>query len=456
MSARLEKIENSEAYLEIEVDAATLEEGFEKAYRKVVKQVSIPGFRKGKVPRGFLEAHFGKEILFEDALEFVVPEAYEKAVEELQVDPIAQPEFDIDVEKLEPGVPLQFKVKVAVKPEVVLGQLEGLEISIPRFEVSEDDVNARLEDMRTRYAQLVEKVEAPAQMGDTVVIDFIGTIDGEPFPGGTSQDYQLELGSNTFIPGFESQLVGLHAGESKDVEVKFPDNYHAEDLKGKDAVFKTTVTKVETRVMRELDDEFAQEISDFDTMAELEEDLRQNLNKANEMRRDEAKKNEAVNKAVEISQIDIAPAVAEMQLDTILSQFEQRLGTQGINLEQYFQMTRSNVGEFREDMRPQAIHQAKSNFLLEKIIEEKGIDLTDEEIDLQISEIAQQMGVEFDQARQNLEGVMDRIRYNMKVDKAVQYLVDNAIITEVEPTSAEPGPIEISEEQPQETEAGNE
>ncbi|MDD4775229.1 MAG: trigger factor [Syntrophomonas sp.] len=452
MSARLEKIENSEAYLEIEVDAATVEQGFEKAYRKVVKQVSIPGFRKGRVPRGFLEAHFGKEILFEDALEAVVPDAYEQALEELQVEPIAQPEFDIDMDKLESGAPFQFKVKVAVKPEVVLGPLEGLEISIPRFEVNEADVEARVDDMRSRYAQLVEKIEAPAELGDTVVIDFVGTFEGEPFPGGSSEGYQLELGSDTFIPGFEVQLVGLKAGESKDVEVKFPDHYHAEDLRGQDAVFKTTVIKVETKVQRELDDEFAQEISDFETMAELIDDVRQNLVKVTEMRRDEAKKNEAVNKAVELSQIDIAPAVVEMQLDTILGGFEQRLGTQGINLEQYFQMTRSNVDEFREDMRPQAIQQAKSNFLLEKIIEEKGIDLTDVEIDQQIAEIAQQMGIEFDQARQNLEGVMDRIRYNMKVDKAIQYLVDHAIITETEAAAEESTLPQESGEQPRETE----
>ncbi|NLN86816.1 MAG: trigger factor [Syntrophomonadaceae bacterium] len=442
MSARLEKIENSEAYLEIEVDAATLEEGMEKAYRKVVKQVAIPGFRKGKVPRGFLEAHFGKEILFEDTLEFVVPEAYERALQELEVDPIAQPEFDIDIEKLEPGSAFPFKVRVAVKPEVVLGQLEGLEIKIPKFSTSEDDVHARLDDLRSRYAQLVEKIEAPAEIGDTVVIDFVGTTDGVPFPGGASEGYQLELGSDTFIPGFESQLVGLKAGESKAVEVKFPDNYHADDLKGKEAVFQTTVIKVETKVKRELDDEFAQEISDFDTIGELIDDIRLNLVKAMDMRRDEATKNEAVNKIAEVSQVDIAPAVAEMQLDTILSQLEQRLGTQGISLEQYFQMTKSNVDEFREDMRPQAIQQAKTNFVLEKIIEEKGIDLTDAEIDHEIGVIAQQMGVELEQARQNLEGLMERITYNIRIDKAVQYLVDHAVISVIEPEAGEGEPAD--------------
>lgn len=462
MDARLEKIENSEAHLEIEVDAATLEEGLEKAYRKVVKQVSIPGFRKGKVPRPFLEAHFGKEILFEDTLEFVVPEAYEKALQELEIEPIAQPEFDIDVEKLVPGSGFPFKVKVAVKPEVILGQLEGLEINIPKFSVSEDDVSNRLEDLRSRYAQLVEKAEAPAEAGDTVVMDFVGTIAGEPFPGGTSEGYQLELGSNTFIPGFEDQLVGLKAGQSKDVEVRFPDDYHAEDLKGREAVFKTTVTKVETKVKREIDDEFAQEISDFDSIEELVDDIRQNLTKTMELRREDAKKDEAVKKAVDSSRVDIAPAVVEMQLETMLSQFEQRLAGQGISLEQYFQMTRSNQDEFREDMRPQAIEQARTNFVMEKIIEEKGIDLTDEEIDQQIGEIAQQMGIEFDQARQNLEGVMDRIRYNMKVDKAVQYLVDHAVITEGEPDAGgdgdafQPANGAESEGRPQETGSENE
>jgi len=432
MDARLEKIENSEAYLEIEVDAETLEKGLEKAYRKVVKEVNIPGFRKGKVPREFLEAHFGKEILYEDAMELVIPDAYEQAIDDLKIEPLAQPEFDIS--DIQAGQPLQFKVKVAVKPEVKLGNLEGLEVSIPVMRVSEADVELRMEDMRSGYAQLVEKVEAPSELGDTVIIDFVGSIDGVPFEGGAGEDYQLELGSNTFIPGFEEQLVGLKAGDTKDVQVTFPEEYHAEDLAGKEAVFQTTINKIEHRLLRELDDEFAQEVSDFETIEELRASVRENLIKANEYRQNGVKKKEVLDRALEQCSIDIAPAVVEMQFQTLLSQFEQRISSQGIDLDQYFQMTNSNLHEFREDMLPEAERNAKTNFMLEKIIEEKGFELTDEEIDKQIAEIAEQMGVDIDQARQNLEGVMDRVRFNMKVDKAIQYLVDNAVITEKEPS----------------------
>jgi trigger factor len=428
MGAKLEKIENSEAYLEIEVDVETLEKGLEKAYRKVVKEVSIPGFRKGKVPREFLEAHYGKEILFEDALEFVVPGAYEQALDDLHIDPIAQPEFDIG--EIKSGEVLQFKVKVAVKPEVVLGKLEGLEVSVPMHKVSEADVEQRIEEMRSRYAQLVDKNEDPSELGDTVTIDFVGCIDEIPFEGGTGEDYKLELGSNTFIPGFEEQLIGLKAGETKDVKVVFPEAYHAEDLAGKDAVFQTTIKKIEHKELRPLNDEFAQEVSDFDTIEELRNDVKVNLEKANEYRQNGIIKKEVLARAVEQCSIDIAPAVIEIQFQTILSQFEQRISSQGISMEQYFQFTNSNLHEFRQDMLPEAESNAKTNFMLEKIVEEKGFELTDEEVDKQIEEIAVQMGVDFDQAKQNLEGVMDKVKVNMKVDKAIKYLVDNAIITE--------------------------
>ena len=430
MDARLEKIEKSEAYIEIEVDAETLEVGLEKAFRKVVQQVNIPGFRKGKVPREFLEAHFGKEILYEDAMEFVVPDAYEQALIDLEIDAIAKPEVEIG--EIQSGQPLKIKVTVAVKPEVVLGQLEGLEVSIPALKVSEADVDKQMEDMRSHYAQLVIKTDTPSELGDTVTIDFVGLIDGVPFEGGTGEDYPLELGSNTFIPGFEEQLIGLKFGETIDVKVKFPEAYHAEDLAGQDAIFQTTVVKIEHRELRTLDDEFAQEVSNFETIEELRNDVRENLIKTNQYRQDGVKKKEVLAQAMEQCTIDIALAVAETQFQTLLSQFEQRLETQGIGLDQYFDMTKSNLNEFKREMMPEAVRNAKTNFMLEKIIEEKGFELTDEEVDNQIEEIAGQMGVELDQARQNLEGVMDRVRYNMKVDKAVQYLVDSAVITETD------------------------
>ena len=445
MEAKLEKIENSEAYIAIEVDAEKFEEGMEKAYRKVVKQVGVPGFRKGRVPRPLLEAHYGKEILYQDALEVIVPEVYEEALEQLNIKALAQPEFDID--EIEDGKPFKFQVRVAVKPEFELVNLEGLEISIPYFQVTDQDVDNRLEEIRSRYAELSEKTEEPAEIGDTVEIDFEGFIDGEAFPGGQGSDYPLELGSNTFIPGFEEQLVGLKVGESKDVQVAFPADYHAEDLAGKDTVFKVNVKKIETKKMRELDDEFAQEVSQFDSLAELREDIKSGLEKMTEARKQEFIKQEVLAQAVGKCDIQAADAVVSVQLDRMLEQFGQRMAAQGLSLEQYFQITGSNPEAFYSELRPEAEKTVRTNFMLEKIAEEKGFTVTDEEINKQIENMAKDMGVELELVRERMNDIMDDLEQSMKIDKAVQYLVDNAIITEKEneDSSVETGEVETGE-----------
>lgn len=428
MGAVLEKIENSEAYIAIEVAPEKFEQGLDYAYRKVVKQVSIPGFRRGRVPRPLLEAHFGREILYEDALEYVVPAAYEEALNELNIEPIAQPDFDI--EEIDAGKPVQIKVRVAVKPEFELGQVEGLEVRVPRMEVTDADVDRRLEDIRSRYAQLVEKNDEPAEKGDVLNIDFVGYLDGEAFEGGSGEDYSLELGSNTFIPGFEDQLIGVKAGEEKDVQVTFPEEYHAEELAGKEALFKVKVKGIETRKLRELDDEFAQEVSPFDTLAEFREDIRSNLVLVMETRKKELIKQEVLDKAIAATEIPLAESVVRAQIERMLQQFAQRLASQGLSLEQYYQFTASNQEELENDLRPEAERTVKINFLLEKLVEEKGIEVTDEEMNKQIEEAANSMGVDPEQAKQNLAGVMDSLEYSVKMDKAVQYLIDNAKIEE--------------------------
>lgn len=431
MSAKLEKIENNEAYLEIEVDAEQFEEGLEKAYKKVVKQVAVPGFRKGRVPRELLEAHFGKEILYEDALEFVVPDAYEAAIKELNIEAIARP--DIEIMEVESGSPVKFSARVAVKPEVKLGTLEGLEIEVPTFEVTEEDVNNQLEEMRARYAQLVEKTEEPAAEGDQVWMDFKGYVDGVAFEGGEGHDYQLELGSNTFIPGFEDQMIGMKQGETKDIKVTFPEEYHAEELAGKDAVFTVTINRIQTKELRELNDEFAQEISNFDTIEELKNDLAASMREMAENRSLSMKKDAVVGKAAESCEIAIPDAVVEVQLDNMLEQFSQRLASQGLSLEQYFQFTGTSMEDFRQELWPDAEQNAKVNFMLEKIVEEKGFEATDEEIDKQIQDVASNMGLEFEKAKESLVGVLDNLAYNIKIEKAVQYLLDNAVVSELSP-----------------------
>lgn len=434
MGAVLEKIENSEAYIAIEVAPEKFEQGLEHAYRKVVKQVAIPGFRRGRVPRQLLEAHFGKEVLYQDALEYIVPAAYEEALTELNIDPIAQPDFDI--QEIEDGQPVQVKVRVAVKPDVKLGEIEGLEVRIPRMEITDQDVERRLEDIRSRYAQLEEKTDEPAENGDVLTIDFAGYLNGELFEGGSGQDYSLELGSNTFIPGFEDQLIGAKVGEEREVQVTFPENYHAEDLAGREAVFKVTVKGIETRKLRELDDEFAQEVSQFDTMAEFREDIRSNLVQMMEARKKELIRQEVLDKAIEACEIPLAEAVVNGQIERMMQQFAQRLSTQGLTMEQYYQFTASTPEELANDMRPEAERSAKVNFLLEKLVEEKGIEVTDEEMNKQIEEAAQSMGVDAEQAKQNLAGIMDSLEFSVKMDKAVQYLIDHAKIEEYNTSEA--------------------
>ncbi|HBQ85045.1 MAG TPA: trigger factor [Syntrophomonas sp.] len=433
MDARLGKIENSEAYIEIEIDAAMLEQGMEKAYRKVVKQVTVPGFRRGRVPRQLLEAHFGKEILFEDTLEFVVPDAYEQAVEQLNIDPIAQPEFE-EVGEIVEGQPLKINVKVAVKPEVKLGKLEGIEVSIPRIEVTDKDVDQRLEDIRSRYARLVEKTDEPAATGDTVKIDFEGTVDGVLFEGGTGTDYPLELGSHSFIPGFEEQLVGAKKGDVVEVKVTFPEEYHAEDLAGKDAVFKTTIKQIDSRELRTLDDAFVQEVSEYETVDDFKQMIRKQLDYVADNRKQEMIKDEVISKAIALCEIPVADAVVQMQINAMLKQFERQLAPQGIDLPRYYELTSTTEEDLRQDMWSDAEQRVKVNFMLEKIIEEKGIEVTDEEIDNKINEVATNLKIELDEAKQRLVGVMDDLIFNLKAEKAVQYLVDSADVVENDTT----------------------
>ncbi|ABI68955.1 trigger factor [Syntrophomonas wolfei] len=429
MTAKLEKIENSEAYIEIEVSAEQVEEGLQYAYRKVIKQVAIPGFRKGKAPRELLELQFGKEVLFQDALEYIVPEAYDKALEELNIKPIAQPEFDIN--DPESGQPFKFNARVPVKPEVKLGEIEGIEVEIPDFQVKEEDVIQKFEDMRQQYAQVVEKIEEPAAMGDKLNIDFEGFIDGEAFAGGKGEDYSLELGSNTFIPGFEEQLVGLKAGESKDVLVTFPESYHAEDLAGKDAVFQVSVKRIETTEARELNDEFAQEVSQFNTIDELRQDIRKNLEEMAESRRKESIKTELMEKALEKCDIPVPDAVINMQVERMLQDFEQRMAYQGLTLEQYFQFTNSNREDFSQKIWPEAEKSVKGDFMLEKLAEEKGMEVSEEELNEHIMKLANNFGMEVDKIKEELGDAIENIRTGLKIDKAIDFLIDKAVVKEV-------------------------
>lgn len=432
MEARLEKIEHSEAYIAVEVDAERLEEGLQQAYLKVVKEVSLPGFRKGRIPRQLLEARFGPEILYQDAIELIVPVAYEQAVKQLDITPIAQPSFEVG--EIKGGEAFTFQARIPVKPEVVLGELEGLEIAVPVFEVTEQDVESKINEMRTRYAELVVQSEDyVAQNGDTVYHDFEGFIDGVPFEGGKGEDYPLELGSNTFIPGYEEQVVGVKSGEEKDVVVSFPEDYQSEELAGKEAVFKIKVKKVESKQLRELDDDFVQEISEFETVDELRNGVRDNLTAQIDARRRDIMRQEVLREALQRCEITVADAVIKEHAEIMLKQFEYRMASQGLDLKQYMQFTGGSIDRLLESLYPEAENKVKCDFLLEKLVEEKGIEVSDEEINKHIEEVAQNTGLTIEDAREQLEEMMEGVSMQLKVDKAIDYLLDKAVITEKSP-----------------------
>lgn len=436
MNARVEKIDKGEAFLEIEVSADKLEEGMEYAYRNVVKQVAVPGFRKGKVPRQLLEAYYGKEILYQDAMEHLIPGVYDEAVKALELKVMGQPEFDFDMETIEEGNPFILKASVAIEPEVVMGEVVGLEVNVPDFTVTDEMIDDRLNDMRSTYAQLVEKTE-PSVTGDTVTMNFEGFIEDLPFEGGKGEDYQLVLGSNTFIPGFEEQLTGLSAGDSKDVQVSFPEDYQAEELAGQAAVFKVEVKSVQTKQSRELNDEFAQEVSECETLAELREDIRKNLVEMNEANRRDTLRQGAVEKALELCQVVLAPSAIKAQAGIMVQQMEQRFLSQGVTLEQYLAVTNSSVDILINTFMPEAEKQLKINFMLEKLIDEKGIEINDEELDIYINDMAEKMGIEVELVRNDVEGMKENILYNLKMDKAVDFLADNAVVNTQDPATAE-------------------
>ncbi len=430
MQAKLEKIENSEAYIQIEIDAAKMEEGIEHAYRKIAKQVNVPGFRKGRAPRQLIESYYGKEVFYQDALEYVVPNAYEDAISSLELEPIAEPEFDIG--DIEEDQPLIFTAIVAVKPEIVLGELEGLNITIPKYDVTEENVEGRIDQIRSNYAQIELKVDEPVESGDIVTIDFEGFLNGVAFEGGKGEDYPLEIGSNTFIPGFEEKLIGVKVGQVVDIDVTFPEDYHEESLAGQPVVFKVTMKEIETKKLRDLDDEFVQEVSEFDTVEEFKTDVRENLAQVLEKQKKELIRQEIIDKALAVCEVPAPKAVVGAQAERMLQDFEQRMSMQGLTMEQYFMVTQSSEEDFFNDIWPEAERNVKIGFMLEKLVEEKGFEVTDEEVDKQIEEIAESMGMDLETAKENFAGALPNIKFNMKIDKAIDYLIENANIVETE------------------------
>ncbi|MHB9997133.1 trigger factor [Bacillus spizizenii] len=423
MSVKWEKQEGNEGVLTVEVDAETFKTALDDAFKKVVKQVSIPGFRKGKIPRGLFEQRFGVEALYQDALDILLPVEYPKAVEEAGIEPVDRPE--IDVEKIEKGESLIFTAKVTVKPEVKLGDYKGLGVEKDDATVTDEDVQNELKALQERQAELVVKEEGAVEEGNTVVLDFEGFVDGEAFEGGKAENYSLEVGSGSFIPGFEEQLVGLEAGAEKDVEVTFPEEYHAEELAGKPAVFKVKIHEIKAKELPELDDEFAKDIDEeVETLAELTEKTKKRLEEAKENEADAKLREELVLKASENAEMDVPQAMVDTELDRMLKEFEQRLQMQGMNLELYTQFSGQDEAALKEQMKEDAEKRVKSNLTLEAIAKAENLEATDEEVDAELTKMAEAYNMPVENIKQAI-GSTDAMKEDLKVRKAIDFLVEN-------------------------------
>jgi trigger factor len=423
MAAKWEKLEGNEGVLTVEVDAEKVNEGLDAAFKKVVKNVSLPGFRKGKVPRALFEKRFGVEALYQDALDILLPEAYAKAVEETGIEPVDYPH--IDIEQMEKGKNLIFTAKVTVKPEVKLGQYKELEVEKADATVTDEDVENELKRLQENYAELVVKEDGKIENGDTAVIDFEGFVDGEPFEGGKAENYSLEIGSGTFIPGFEDQLIGLEAGAEKDIEVTFPEEYHAKELAGKPATFKIKVHEIKTKQLPTLDDEFAKDVDDeVETLEQLKEKIRTRLEEGRKNEAEAALRDAVVEKAAENAVIDIPEVMVKNETDRMLREFDQRLQMQGLNLDLYYQFSGQDEAALREQMKEDAEKRVRISLTLEAIAKAENIDVTDEEVNNELEKMAESYNMPVDKLKQLL-GNLDVVKDDVKLRKVVDFLVEN-------------------------------
>ena len=427
MSLQVERLEHNMAKLTIEVSAEELEGALQKAYQKQKGKISIPGFRKGKVPRQLVEKMYGPEIFYDDAANALIPEAYAKAYDESGLDIVSQPK--IDVTQIEKGKAFIFTAEVAVKPEVTLGQYKGIEVDSFSTEVSAEEVEAKLAEEQNKNARTITVEGRPVQDKDEVVLDFEGFVDGVAFEGGKGENYPLTIGSGSFIPGFEEQLIGVEPEQEVEVKVTFPEDYHAEDLKGKDAVFKCTVHEIKAKELPELDDEFASEVSEFDTLEEYKADVEKKLREEKESTGKRAQEDQAVNAIIANAEMDLPAAMIETEARQMLDNFAQRLQQQGLTFEQYMQFTGMTVDKMTEEMRPQAEKRIKTRLVLEAIVSAENIEVSDERLDEEVAKMAEAYGMEVDKLK---EYMGDREKEQMKLDMAVQdaitFVVENAVV----------------------------
>mgnify|MGYP002538727220 CR=1 FL=1 len=426
MSTTVEKISSNKVKLSFDIDAAKFDEAMGKAYIKVRGQVAIPGFRKGHAPRKMIENMYGEGVFYDEAFELIFDEVYGPAIDENKLEVVDRPQ--VDIQQIGTGKNLQFTCEVFVKPDVTLGEYKGVEVKREHTLVTEDDVNAEIEKERNKQAAEVSVDDRAVAEGDTVNLDYSGSVDGVKFAGGTAENQTLKIGSHTFIPGFEEQMVGMNVGEEKDITVTFPEQYHSEELAGKEAVFHVKVNAIEETVLPEADDEFAKDVSEFDTIAELRADKRKKLEEAAELRAKNQRENELIEKACENAAVEIPEAMIERQMDHILNDIRYRLSMQGISLEDYCKYTGTSIEDMRKEMREDAAKRVKSQLVLEAIGKAEAVEAAAEEIEEKLNEYAAQFG---DKAESFKTGLTDEDKLyfadQIVLDKTIALLMDNAV-----------------------------
>lgn len=433
MSLQVEKLEKNMAKLTIEVSAEELDKAIEGAYQKNKGRISLPGFRKGKAPRKMIEQMYGKEVFYEDAANALIPEAYEKALEECTEEIVSSPK--IDVVQLESGKPFIFTAEVALKPEVTLGKYKGIKVDKVEIEVTDAEVDAALDRERESNARTIAVEDRAVKDGDMTVIDFEGFVDGVAFEGGKGENYPLTIGSGAFIPGFEEALIGANLNEETDVNVTFPEDYQAAELAGKPAVFKCTVKEIKEKELPELDDEFASEVSEFDTLAEYKEDIKKKLAEKKEAEAKSVKEDAVIKAIVDDATMDIPDAMVETQQRQMIEDFAQRIQSQGISMEQYMQFTGQTPAMMLEQVKPQALARIQSRLVLEAVVAAENIEATEEEFEEEAKNMGAAYQMEADKVKELLgENGKKQVMQDICIKKAVEFVVSNA--KEAKPTKA--------------------
>jgi len=429
MKVNLEKIEKNKAYLNFEIDEEQFEAAMERAYKKNVRRFAIPGFRRGKAPRKLIERHYGPEVFYEDAAKFLLPEAYQKGVEEYKLEPVDQPSFDI--QQIEVGKPFIATAEVVVKPEVNIKEYKGLEVEKIVYNVTDEDVEKELSAIQEQNARLVAVEDRAAKKGDIAVIDFKGTVDNKPFEGGTAENYSLNLGSGMFVKGFEEQVIGMNIGDTKDIEVTFPDDYSVKELAGKKAVFNVSLKELKTKELLPLDDDFAKDVSEFETLDELRQDIKTRLQERAKSIEDGSLKASIVNKLKEVSEVDIPEVMVNQEIDRLVLDFAISLRYRGYDLQTYLNTTGLTPEKFKESFRDRALDNVKSSLILEEVGKRENIAVTDEELENKIKELADNYKQTVDDYKKNLkpediEGIKDSIL----TEKIFDFLITNSTVIE--------------------------